>query len=104
MRCLVVDDEPVVRRAVARMLEAQGFDCLEAGSGREALDVLSGTGELPLIVSDLRMPELDGMGFLGEVRRRFPDTAVVMLSGAAETSVAVECLHLGAADFLTKPI
>ena len=104
MRCLVVDDEPAVRRAVQRMLEAQGFTCLEAGSGREALAVLAGTGELPLIVSDLRMPELDGMGLLTEVRRRFPDTAVVMLSGMAETSVAVECLHLGAADFLTKPV
>jgi len=104
MRCLVVDDEPAVRRAVRRMLEAQGFTCLEAGSGREALAVLAGTGELPLIVSDLRMPELDGMGLLTEVRRRFPDTAVVMLSGMAETSVAVECLHLGAADFLTKPV
>ena len=104
MRCLVVDDEPVVRRAVRRMLEAQGFTCLEAGSGREALGVLAGTGELPLIVSDLRMPELDGMGFLTEVRRLFPDTAVVMLSGVAETSVAVECLHQGAADFLTKPV
>lgn len=104
MRCLVVDDEPVVRRAVRRMLEAQGFTCLEAGSGREALGLLAGTGELPLIVSDLRMPELDGMGFLTEVRRLFPDTAVLMLSGVAETSVAVECLHLGAADFLTKPV
>jgi putative two-component system response regulator len=104
MRCLVVDDEPIVRRAVVRMLEAQGFACLEAGSGREGLDVLVGTGELPLVISDVRMPELDGLGFLTEVRRLFPDTAVVMLSGIAETSVAVECLHLGAADFLTKPI
>jgi putative two-component system response regulator len=104
MRCLVVDDEPIVRRAVVRMLEAQGFACVEAGSGREGLDVLDGTGELPLVISDVRMPELDGLGFLTEVRRLFPDTAVVMLSGIAETSVAVECLHLGAADFLTKPI
>jgi response regulator RpfG family c-di-GMP phosphodiesterase len=104
MRCLVVDDEPIVRRAVVRMLEAQGFACVEAGSGREGLEVLDGTGELPLVISDVRMPELDGLGFLTEVRRLFPDTAVVMLSGIAETSVAVECLHLGAADFLTKPI
>jgi len=104
MRCLVVDDEPIVRRAVVRMLEAQGFACVEAGSGREGLDVLDGTGELPLVISDVRMPELDGLGFLTEVRRLFPDTAVVMLSGIAETSIAVECLHLGAADFLTKPI
>jgi response regulator RpfG family c-di-GMP phosphodiesterase len=104
MRCLVVDDEPIVRRAVVRMLEAQGFACVEAGSGREGLEVLDGTGELPLVISDVRMPELDGLGFLTEVRRLFPDTAVVMLSGIAETSIAVECLHLGAADFLTKPI
>ncbi len=104
MRCLVVDDEAIVRRSVVRMLEAQGFTCLEAASGREGLDVLASNGELPLIISDLRMPELDGLAFLGEVRRQYPDTAVVMLSGMAETSVAVECLHLGAADFLVKPV
>jgi putative two-component system response regulator len=104
MRCLVVDDEAIVRRSVVRMLEAQGFSCLEAATGREGLDVLASNGELPLIVSDLRMPELDGMAFLEEVRRQYPDIAVVMLSGMAETSVAVECLHLGAADFLVKPV
>jgi putative nucleotidyltransferase with HDIG domain len=65
---------------------------------------LEGTGELPLIVSDLRMPEMDGIGFLEEVRRLYPDTAVIMLTGIAETNVAVECLHLGAADFLLKPV
>jgi putative two-component system response regulator len=104
MRCLVVDDEAIVRRSVVRMLEAQGFTCLEAASGREGLELLASDGELPLVICDLRMPELDGMAFLTEVRRRFPDTAVLMLSGMAETNVAVECLHLGAADFLVKPV
>jgi response regulator RpfG family c-di-GMP phosphodiesterase len=94
----------MVRRSVVRMLELQGFSCLEAGSGLQGLAVLERTGELPLIISDLRMPELDGMGFLEEVRRLYPDTAVVMLSGMAETNVAVECLHRGAADFLLKPV
>jgi CheY-like chemotaxis protein len=47
MRCLVVDDEAIVRRSVVRMLEAQGFTCLEAGSGREGLELLAANGELP---------------------------------------------------------
>jgi hypothetical protein len=50
------------------------------------------------------MPELDGMGFLEAVRQRFPDSSVIMLSGISETTTAVDCLHLGAADFLLKPI
>jgi response regulator RpfG family c-di-GMP phosphodiesterase len=102
--CLIVDDEPSVRRSLVRMLASQGFNCLEAGSGKEGLEVLDQTGEIPLIISDMRMPELDGMGFLEVVRQRFPDSSVIMLSGMSETTTAVDCLHLGAADFLLKPI
>src|SRR5918995_4887228 len=102
--CLVVDDEPGVRRFLIRMLQAQGFQCFEAASGREALHVLERIGEAPLIVSDMRMPEMDGISLLEEVRARYPDTSVIMLSGVSETAIAVDCLHRGAADFLLKPI
>jgi putative two-component system response regulator len=102
--CLVVDDEPSVRRSLVRMLRAQGFTCHEAGNGREALEVLEQIGETPLVISDMRMPELDGAGFLDAVRRHYPDTSVIMLSGISETMTAVDCLHQGAADFLLKPI
>src|SRR5215210_6600750 len=102
--CLIVDDEPSVRRSLSRMLQAQGFHCLEACSGREGLQLLDKTGEIPLIISDMKMPELDGMGFLEAVRQKFPDSSVIMLSGMSETTTAVDCLHLGAADFLLKPI
>ena len=102
--CLVVDDEPAVRRSLARMLQAQGFQCFEASTGLEALELLERIGETPLIVSDMRMPELDGIGFLEAVRRRYPDTSVIMLTGLSDTTTAVDCLHLGAADFLLKPI
>ena len=102
--CLVVDDEPGVRRSLVRMLQAQGFQCFEAGSGLEALELLQRIGDTPLIVSDMRMPELDGLGLLEAVREGYPDTSVIMLSGLSETTTAVECLHRGAADFLLKPI
>ncbi len=104
VNCLVVDDEPGVRRSLVRMLEAQGFRCFEAHTGLEALRVLDEDGEIPLVISDLRMPELDGVGFLEAVRHRHPDTSVIMLTGISETTTAVDCLHLGAADFLLKPI
>src|SRR6185312_6701668 len=102
--CLIVDDEPSVRRSLVRMLQAQGFTCFEAGSGREALGVLDRIGEPPLVISDMRMPELDGVGLLTSVHQRYPDTSVIMLTGMSETTTAVDCLHLGAADFLLKPI
>jgi putative two-component system response regulator len=103
-KCLIVDDEPSVRRSLVRMLQAQGFTCFEAGTGREGLVALDRLGEIPLVISDMRMPELDGIGFLEAVRRSHPDTSVIMLSGMSETTTAVDCLHMGAADFLLKPI
>ena len=103
-KCVVVDDEPAVRAFLVRMLEAQGFQCFEAGSGTEALRVLDLVGEPPLIISDMRMPEMNGISFLEAVRARYPDTSVIMLSGVTETTTAVDCLHRGAADFLLKPI
>ena len=102
--CLIVDDEPSVRRSLVRMLQAQGFTCFEAGSGTEALDVLERIGEAPLVISDMRMPELDGIGLLETIRQQYPDTSVIMLTGMSETTTAVDCLHMGAADFLLKPI
>src|SRR5262245_2817116 len=97
--CLVVADAPGVRRSPAGMLQAQGFQCFEAGAGLEALDRRERIGDSPLVVSDMRMPELDGIGFLEAVTRRYPDTSVIMLTGLSDTTTAVDCLHLGAADF-----
>lgn len=102
--CLVVDDEPIIRRSLVRMLEGQGFRCFEAGSGSEALQVLERIGESPLVISDLCMPGLDGIQLLEQLRLRYPDTSVIMLTGMSETTTAVDCLHRGAADFLLKPI
>jgi putative two-component system response regulator len=103
-RCLVVDDDPQVRHAIARVIETHGLATIEVASGAEALAVLEADGELPLVISDIYMPEMDGVTFLREALRRFPDMAVIMLTGAAEVSTAVECLKLGALDYISKPV
>jgi putative two-component system response regulator len=100
---LVVDDDPQVRRVLSRALLAQGLSVREASNGREALELLE-QAEVPLIISDLYMPEMDGITFLREVHRRWPDVAFIMLTGMAEVTTAVEALQHGACDYLSKPV
>lgn len=101
--CLIVDDELALRRVLRRIMESDGFRCFEAASGVEAVDVLNQQRDLMLVLTDLRMPGIDGLALLQTVRRQSPDTAVVLISGNADVSMAVNCLSLGAMDYLTKP-
>src|SRR5437764_5209046 len=102
MRCLVVDDEPRLRRVLVRLLEGEGFTCAEAGSGVEALRELE-KGAAPLVISDLRMPEMDGVTLLREITARWPETAVIVVTAVAEVESAVACLQMGALDYVAKP-
>ncbi len=102
MQCLIVDDEPRLRRVLVRLLENEGFSCAEAGSGVEALRALEAQ-PVPLVISDLRMPEMDGVTLLREIVVRWPDTAVIMVTAVAEVESAVACLQLGALDYVAKP-
>jgi len=102
MHCLVVDDEPRLRRVLVRLLEGEGFVCREAGSGTEALELMRHE-PVPLVISDLRMPQMDGVTLLREVISRWPDTAVIMVTAVAEVESAVACLQLGALDYVAKP-
>ncbi|HXT47082.1 MAG TPA: HD domain-containing phosphohydrolase [Gemmatimonadaceae bacterium] len=101
-RCLVVDDEPRLRQALVRLMQGDGFTCLEAGSGVEALAVLKNE-PVALVLSDMRMPAMDGQELLRQLRVGYPDVAVVMITAVAEVEVAVACLSLGAMDYITKP-
>ena len=101
-RCLVVDDEPRLRQVLSRLMEGDGFDCMQAGSGVEALALLEDR-PVSLMLSDLRMPQMDGLELLRQVRARYPDTAVVMITAVDDVEVAVRCLAIGAMDYLTKP-
>ncbi len=103
-QCLVVDDDAQVRRALARAIESMGLPTIEAVHGIEALELLATHGDVAVCISDIYMPEMDGVTLLREVHARYPDTAVIMLTGAAEVTTAVECLQLGALDYLSKPV
>ena len=102
IRCLVVDDEPHLRRVLIRVMESDGFVCEEAGNGVEALAQMA-RRPATLVLSDLNMPEMDGIGLLGELRAHYPNTAVVMITAVADVSTAVSCLSAGAMDYLMKP-
>jgi cyclic di-GMP phosphodiesterase len=103
-RCLIVDDDAQVRHVLMRVTAAHGLSPLEACSGVDALAVLRRVGEVPICISDIYMPEMDGVTFLREALLRYPDMAIIMLTGMAEVNTAVECLKLGAMDYISKPV
>lgn len=89
-QCLVVDDDPQVRDALVRVVQSQGLTCVSASSADAALAMLAAQGEVAVLISDIRMPGGDGVQLLEEVRRRYPDTAVIMLSAVADVQIAVD--------------
>jgi len=102
LSCLVVDDEPRLRQVLVRLMVGEGFHCDEAPNGMEALEKLS-AGEYVLVLSDLRMPRMDGLELLRNIRERHPGIAVILITAVAEVEVALTALSMGAMDYLTKP-
>src|SRR3954462_12255105 len=76
--CLVVDDEPRLRQVLVHLMKSDGFTCVEAANGEEALAHLH-QHPITLVMSDLRMPKMDGLELLRQIRARWPDVAVVMI-------------------------
>ena len=104
VHCLLVDDDPLVRRTLARVLQSQGMSTVEVESAQDALEWLQREGPVPLLITDIYMPNMDGIELLRRVRRQWPDTAVLVITGVAEVGTAVECLQQGALDYLAKPV
>jgi len=99
---LLVDDDPAVRTVLAALVRQAGIEPVEAASAAEAL-VLLGQGGIDVMVSDLRMPGMDGMELLARATKTWPDVPVVMLTAHGSVSVAVSAMREGARDFLLKP-
>jgi response regulator RpfG family c-di-GMP phosphodiesterase len=83
-------------------MSSDGFTCLEAGTGVEALAHLDQV-EPQLILTDLRMPEMDGIELLRQAKARYPNVAIILITAVADVEVALDCLANGAMDYLTKP-
>jgi putative nucleotidyltransferase with HDIG domain len=102
-RILVVDDEEPIREVVCSMLENARYRCEQACSGVEALAVLRKDSNFQLVLTDLMMPELDGVGLLEIVKLQYRDLPVVMVTAVHDISVALAAIRNGAYDYLLKP-
>lgn len=101
---LIADDEPNIRRMVGALLGAEGYDVCDAANGSDAVAQAT-RGDVDVALIDLMMPgELDGIAVLKKIRERFPDMPVIMMSGRAGLSDAVNATKLGAYNFLEKPL
>ena len=101
-RILVVDDEDKMRRLLEMALHGMGYEVVQASDGEEALTHF-GEGAYDLILTDLRMPRLDGLGLLRALRERGADVPVVVLTAYGTVESAVEAMKLGAIDYILRP-
>ncbi len=101
-RILIVDDDASVRDVISVLLQEEGYECRTASSAEAALDIAAAEAP-PLVISDMKMPGRDGIWLLEMFRERYPETAVIMLTGYGDTEAAVDCLRRGAVDYLLKP-
>ncbi len=100
---LVVDDEGPNRYSVSKTLQRVGYNVIEAASGEEALEIMSGQ-HFDVVLTDIRMPPgLDGVELLRRIREQSPDAIVILMTGFASLTTAVEALRMGAHDYLIKP-
>jgi len=101
-RILVVDDEKSMRDLLSITLEKEGYDVLTAAGGEPAIEALH-RESVDAVITDLRMPKVDGLQVLRVAKEISPDTAVIMITAVASTETAVEAMKLGAYDYITKP-
>ncbi len=102
-KILVLDDEEIIRKSALRVLEPAGYWVKTTASPKEAL-TFAGTFSIDLVLSDLKMPEMDGIEFLKRVKEVSPDTEVVIITGYGTVPGAVSALRYGAYDYIEKPI
>ena len=102
-RILIVDDDQGTLASLSRAFALEGYTALTASSAARALEKLE-EEDVDAILSDVVMPEMDGLEFLSRVRAKAPDVPVILMSGQASVETAVKATRLGALDFVEKPV
>lgn len=103
MQLMLVDDEKRFLSTTSKLLAQKGLKVFTANSGEDALEILKQVN-IPVVILDVKMPGMDGIATLKEIKRRFPLIEVIMLTGHGTMESAVEGLKSGATDYLSKPV
>ena len=101
-RILVVDDEDIVRTSCSRTLSPEGYEIRLARNGVEGLKMAS-EERFDLVLTDLKMPDMDGIEVLRIIKEKWPETAVIIVTGYQTVDTAVKAIKLGAYDYIEKP-
>jgi DNA-binding NtrC family response regulator len=99
---LVVDDEQAIRDALRMVLDEEGYVTQAAGDGKEAMDLIN-KSDFDIVITDLKMPEMDGMSLIRQIQQICPQTSVIIITAHGSLESAIEALRIGAYDYILKP-
>ncbi len=102
-KILLVDDEEGIRKVLGISLSDSGYKVSTAASGEEALRIFRKM-KPPIVLTDIKMPGMDGIELLQKIKEESPDTEVIMITGHGDMELAIQSLKFDAIDFITKPI
>ncbi|MBP1039751.1 response regulator [Vagococcus sp. BWB3-3] len=107
MTLIIIDDEPIIRRGLARMVthvENHFADVLQAETAHEALALIDKQDRITAVFADINLPDMNGLDLVAAIKKRCPETLIVMISGYDDFSYARQAIHLGVFDYLLKPV
>ena len=100
---LIVDDDKIILDSLCEFLKLEGYNAVGAGSYKQAISLLQ-KNKFTLVITDVNLPDGNGMELLGLIKKNYPQIVVLVITGYGTIESAVEAIKLGANDYLTKPI
>ena len=102
VKVLVIDDEAIVRVSCERVLQPEGYEVVATSRGDEAIELME-REKFDIVLTDLKMPDMDGLEVLKIIKKRWPDVQVIIITGYGTISTAVQAIKLGAYEYIEKP-